>query len=235
MYLKSTLLALALSSCVVLAAPYLKRAPAGPQGVDVSGYQPNTDWQAVKANGVEFAYIKATEGATYINPEFANQYNGAYDVGIIRGAYHFAQPADSTGAAQANYFLEHGGKWPNDGKTLPGALDLEYAPEGDKCYGLTPAVMTAWIADFVNTYHTATTRISPIALRRCSYLVIYISTSRWQLCTGNSDAFGANSPLWVARYADAVGELPAGWTGPNPGDQNVFNGDSAALAKLASG
>ncbi|KAG8683778.1 hypothetical protein FRC08_014082, partial [Ceratobasidium sp. 394] len=61
----------------------------------------------------------------------------------------------------------------------------------------------------------------------------------------NSDAFGANSPLWVARYADAVGELPAGWTtwtiwqyadsGPNPGDQDVFNGDSAGLAKLASG
>ncbi|KAG8709352.1 hypothetical protein FRC09_000723 [Ceratobasidium sp. 395] len=124
MQLKSTLLAFALSSCA-LAAPYPKRAPAGPQGIDVSGYQPDVNWQTVKANGVEFAYIKATEGTTYTNPEFASQYNGAYDAGLIRGAYHFAQPADSTGAAQANYFLEHGGKWSNDGKTLPGALDLE--------------------------------------------------------------------------------------------------------------
>ncbi|KAG8778611.1 hypothetical protein FRC12_024899 [Ceratobasidium sp. 428] len=231
---KSTLLAFALSSCA-LAAPYPKRAPAGPQGIDVSGYQPDVNWQTVKANGVEFAYIKATEGTTYTNPEFASQYNGAYDAGLIRGAYHFAQPADSTGAAQANYFLEHGGKWSNDGKTLPGALDLEYAPSGDKCYGLSAAAMTSWITDFVKTYQTATTR----------YPVIYTSTSWWQLCTGNSDAFGANSPLWVARYADAVGDLPAGWTtwtiwqyansGPNPGDQDVFNGDSAGLAKLASG
>ncbi|KAF8602579.1 glycoside hydrolase family 25 protein [Ceratobasidium sp. AG-I] len=235
MYIKSSALALALSTCFALAAPRFKRAPTGPQGIDVSGYQPNVDWTAVKASGVEFAYIKATESTTYTNPEFASQYNGAYDAGLIRGAYHFAQPADSSGADQANYFLQNGGRWSNDGKTLPGALDMEYAPSGDACYGLDVATMTAWIADFVSTYQAATTR----------YPVIYTSTSWWTQCTGNSDAFGANSPLWVARYADEVGDIPAGWatwtiwqyadSGPNPGDQDVFNGDSAGLTKLASG
>ena len=33
-----------------------------PKGIDVSDYQPNVDWGAVKANGNSFVYIKATEG-----------------------------------------------------------------------------------------------------------------------------------------------------------------------------
>lgn len=35
---------------------------AAPQGIDVSSYQPSINWATVKANGVAFAYIKATEG-----------------------------------------------------------------------------------------------------------------------------------------------------------------------------
>lgn len=37
---------------------------AAPQGIDVSGYQPGMNWAAVKANGIQFAYIKATEGTS---------------------------------------------------------------------------------------------------------------------------------------------------------------------------
>lgn len=35
---------------------------AAPQGIDVSGYQPNINWNTVKSAGIEFAYIKVTEG-----------------------------------------------------------------------------------------------------------------------------------------------------------------------------
>ena len=52
-------------------------------------------------------------------------YEGATKNKIIRGGYHFAHPDTSTGAAQANYFLAHGGGWSADGLTLPGAIDLE--------------------------------------------------------------------------------------------------------------
>jgi GH25 family lysozyme M1 (1,4-beta-N-acetylmuramidase) len=37
---------------------------AAPHGIDVSGYQPNINWATVKANGIQFAYIKATEGTS---------------------------------------------------------------------------------------------------------------------------------------------------------------------------
>lgn len=40
------------------------------------------------------------------------------------------------GADQANSSVDNGGGWSADGKTLPGALDIEYSPYGDTCYGL---------------------------------------------------------------------------------------------------
>lgn len=61
----------------------------------------------------------------FVDAYFNQNYVGATNNGIIRGAYHFAHPDSSSGAAQANYFLAHGGGWSRDGITLPGALDLE--------------------------------------------------------------------------------------------------------------
>lgn len=192
-------------------------------GMDVSGYQGNVNWAAAKNNGARFAYIKATEGTTYKSPYFASQYNGSYSHGIIRGAYHFALPNVSSGATQANFFVNHGGGWSNDGKTLPPAVDLEWNPYGASCYGKSQAGMVAWIHDFVNTVHSRTGR----------YPTIYTSTSWWSLCTGNNGGFGAD-PLWIARYASTVGTLPHGWSfhtiwqnadhGVFPGDHDYFNG-----------
>ncbi|KAF7316067.1 Secreted hydrolase [Mycena indigotica] len=208
---------------------------AQPQGIDVSGFQPSVNWATVKANGVSFAYIKATEGTTFISSTFSSQYTGATNAGLIRGAYHFAHPDSSSGATQAKFFLAHGGGWSGDGITLPGALDIEYNPNGAECYGLSAASMVSWIQDFSTTYHSATTR----------FPVIYTTTDWWTTCTGNSAAFAANNPLWIARYASAIGTLPAGWSfttfwqyadsGSNPGDQDLFNGDAAGLSRIAKG
>ncbi|KZS88998.1 glycoside hydrolase family 25 protein [Sistotremastrum niveocremeum HHB9708] len=228
-----------LGAALTLGAPLEieRRAPSGPAGIDVSSYQTGINWATVKANGISFAYIKATEGTTYTSPQFSSQYTGAYNQGIIRGAYHFAHPDSSTGAAQANYFLAHGGGWSADGLTLPGALDIEANPSGATCYGLSTSAMVSWISSFSSTYHSATGR----------YPVIYTTASWWNQCTGSSTAFAANSPLWVAHYttASTPGALPAGWSyetfwqyadsGPNPGDADVFNGSASGLKKIATG
>lgn len=101
---------------------------------------------------------QATEGTTYKSDLFSTQYTGATDAGFIRGAYHFAQPAASSGASQADYFANNGGGWSGDGITLPGALDIEYNPSGDTCYGLSQSSMVSWIEDFVTTYEGLTGR-----------------------------------------------------------------------------
>ncbi|PFG48588.1 GH25 family lysozyme M1 (1,4-beta-N-acetylmuramidase) [Amycolatopsis sulphurea] len=203
-------------------------------GHDVSGHQGAVNWAGAASAGAKFVYIKATEGTGFVNPQFAQQYNGAYGAGIVRGSYHFARPDVSDGAAQAEYFLAHGGGWSADGKTLPGALDAEYNPYGETCYGKDAAGMVAWIKAFSETYRARTGRLP----------TIYTSTSWWKTCTGNSAAFGGN-PLWLARYNTKVGELPAGWgqqaiwqfanSGSLPGDQNWLNGTASALRNLAIG
>ena len=73
--------------------------------MDVSSHQGNVAWSTLWNSGVRWAYTKATEGTYYTNPYFAQQYNGSYNVGMIRGAYHFATPDTTSGATQANYFV----------------------------------------------------------------------------------------------------------------------------------
>lgn len=200
------------------------------QGIDVSGHQGEVDWAGQWDAGNRFAYVKATEGTGYVNEYFAQQYNGSYDVGMIRGAYHFALPDSSSGADQANYFVDNGGGWTADGKTLPGALDMEYNPYGDTCYGMSGDELTNWIADFSSTYHERTGR----------YPTIYTSTSWWTQC-GVGD-FSADHPLWIARYADSPGSLPPNWSvhtfwqyTDSPLDTNQFNGAYDRLEALANG
>ncbi|QIJ64706.1 lysozyme [Streptomyces sp. JB150] len=205
------------------------------EGVDVSSHQGNVAWTTLWNSGVKWAYVKATEGTYYKNPYFAQQYNGSYAVGMIRGAYHFATPDTTTGAAQAHYFVDNGGGWSRDGRTLPGALDIEWNPYGAACYGKSQTAMVSWIRDFLNTYKARTGRDA----------VIYTATSWWKQCTGNYAGFAQYNPLWIARYASTVGELPAGWayhtmwqytsTGPTVGDHDWFNGALDRVQALAYG
>jgi len=214
-------------------------AAGGIEGIDVSSHQGNVDWGAVAGAGIRFAYVKATEGTSYQNPYFAQQYVGSYNAGMVRGSYHFALPDASSGAAQADYFADHGGGWSADNQTLPGSLDIEWNPYGATCYGLSPDQMVGWIADFVNRYRERTGRDA----------VIYTAASWWNQCTGSSTAFAGTDPMWVAHYGVDSPNLPAGWgfytfwqytsTGSVPGvggnvDRNVFNGDESRLLALAN-
>ncbi|KAI0087433.1 glycoside hydrolase family 25 protein [Irpex rosettiformis] len=226
------------AASLVSASPIEKRSSI--PGIDVSNWQGSINWSTVKANGAQFVYIKATEGTTYLDPNFSNNYVGATNAGIYRGGYHFAHPDVSSGATQANYFLAHGGGWSSDGRTLPGALDIEYNPSGATCYGLSASAMVSWIKDFSNTYYSKT-GVYP----GTSNDMIYTTTDWWQTCTGNSASFASTNPLWIARYSSSVGTLPAGWSyetfwqyadsGTNPGDQDIFNGDAAGLKRLSLG
>ncbi|MEU2718065.1 GH25 family lysozyme [Streptomyces sp. NPDC007205] len=204
------------------------------QGLDVSAYQETVDWSAVAADGASFAYVKATEGTSYISSRFSQQYDGAAEAGLIRGAYHFARPDKSSGSAQADYFVDHGGTWRPDGKTLPGVLDIEATPGLSTCYGVSPAATVRWIASFDAEYRRRTGR-NP---------VINTNTSWWSQCTGNSSAFAATNLIWIGSWTGTPHPLPNGWSryafwqtsdsGTFPGDQDVFNGTKQDLRNLAA-
>jgi GH25 family lysozyme M1 (1,4-beta-N-acetylmuramidase) len=208
-------------------------------GIDVSHHQGTINWTSVRNAGIQFAFIKATEGTSFLDSRFDPNYLAAYHAGVIRGAYHFALPDRSSGAFQADFLANNGGAWSADNRTLPAALDLEGNPYGPFCYGRTQSGMRSWIQSFLDRYRARTSR----------HAVIYTTTSWWQTCTGNWSGPWQTSPLWIARWASSPGPLPAGapfWTfwqytstGSVPGiagnvDRNVFNGDRTRLIALAN-
>jgi lysozyme len=46
-------------------------------GIDVSNHQGAVDWPAVAGDGITAAYIKATEGETFVDGRFADNWGGA--------------------------------------------------------------------------------------------------------------------------------------------------------------
>ncbi|HVQ07925.1 MAG TPA: GH25 family lysozyme [Allosphingosinicella sp.] len=92
------------------------------QGIDVSHHQGAIDWAALPAQGVDFAYIKASEGGDHRDTRFAENWRGAAAAGVRRGAYHFFTLC-RPGADQAANFIA---AVPADPDALPPAVDLEY-------------------------------------------------------------------------------------------------------------
>ncbi|MCB5411168.1 glycoside hydrolase family 25 protein [Pseudogemmobacter faecipullorum] len=98
-------------------------------GIDVARYQTAVDWPTARANGVNFAFIKATEGGDRVDPMFEDHWRGAGRAGIRRGAYHFyyhCRPA----AEQARWFIQH---VPKVKGGLPPVLDMEWTPFSPTC------------------------------------------------------------------------------------------------------
>jgi lysozyme len=98
-------------------------------GIDVSKYQGDIDWATVRRSGVEFVWIKATEGANHVDSKFQQNWAGAKQAGIARGAYHFVwwcrHPHEEIEWFKANV--------PNDPDALPPVLDVEATPDSKSC------------------------------------------------------------------------------------------------------
>ena len=166
-------------------------------GPDVSKYQHTDgrliDWGAVKRSGSSFAIIKASGGSNRTDPWFAREWAAAGRAGMVRGAYHYAdpsQPADE----QAAHVVEVVGTTREAGD-LPIALDLESTG------GLSPKALAVWAHTFLDGVERRTGRLP----------LLYTYVSFWQHQMANNRTFGAY-PLWLARYSATSPAPLAGWT-----------------------
>ncbi len=129
------------------------------QGIDVSIHQKDIDWQAVAADGVEFAILRLglrgyTEGGLFLDDAFERNLRGALDAGLEVGVYFFSQAVTSQEAEEeAEYVLEV-----LDGQalTFPVAFDWEPIP-GDEARtdGLDGETMTRCAAAFCERIEAA--------------------------------------------------------------------------------
>ena len=195
-------------------------ADAQAQGIDVSQDQGTVDWSTVAQLGYAFAFIKATDGETYVDPDFAQNWTGAAAAGVLRGAYHFFRAEDSP-QAQVNLFWQ----------TVGGNGELPLVIDVEESMGVANAPLISNLTQFLAALEQASGRTP----------MIYTGPNFWNSL--GTTAFGGY-PLWVAEYGVAQPALPAGWaswafwqhseSGSIPGiqgagDLNVFNGSLAAL------
>lgn len=171
------------------------------EGIDVSNWQGTIDWTQVSAAGKRFAYLKASEDTSYVDPTYLTNRAQARAAGIYIGAYHFAQPSATLGdaIAEADHFLDTA--TPARGDLMP-VLDLERAN------GLSQSALTAWVQAYVGRIYER------LGVRT----VIYCSPYFWRTYLGDTTWFAANGYkiLWVAHWTSALSPIvPAGAWGGN--------------------
>jgi lysozyme len=199
---------------------------ANAEGIDLSSYQPAFDWSAVKGR-ISFAFIKATEGTTIRDPDFGVNWQQANDLGIVRGAYHFAHPSNGAATEAQAFLAVVGARGLKAGDLL--ALDLETSDN------LSPARVSEYARNWCADVHQATGHTP----------VVYTFLDFAQ--QGNCAGLG-HYPLWIAEPSAPAGKpvVPQPWStwafhqygttrvGSNTVDVDVFNGDTAALKAFAN-
>jgi GH25 family lysozyme M1 (1,4-beta-N-acetylmuramidase)/LysM repeat protein len=155
------------------------------RGIDISAYDPYIDWQKVRAQGIRFAIIKATEGTHYSQPYFSQQWVGAKSVGVLRGAYHYLR-AQVDGAKQADFFLSKLNFQESD---FPAFLDIEGKFNE-----------TATNNDFINNTQKWLQRVEEATGRRpIVYSTARFLTSKLSL-NGKAPAWASKYQTWIAQY-----------------------------------
>jgi lysozyme len=200
------------------------RNPNNARGIDVSHHQGDIDWLKVKADHIDFAFVKATEGLGYIDDKFRRNAAGANAVGIPVGYYHYAHPEMNKAVDEAAAFLDAVKSQPSQ---LPYILDLE----GSEAAALDTTTLTKWAVDFMNTVHTRAGK--PVML----YTGAYFARDELNKSLGFV-------PLWIAHYGAATPLANGTWndwtffqytsTGSVKGivgnvDMNEYNGSVSEL------
>lgn len=154
-------------------------------GIDISKYQGDVDWYRVRASGISFAFIKATEGGDHADERFEDNWRAAGAAGMPRGAYHyfyFCRPA----LEQAAWFINH---VPKEANALPPVLDLEWTPKSKTCtYRPDPAKVRAEARLFLQTL-TAYYGKRPIIYTTVDF---YDDNALWEL---------SGYPYWLRSVA----------------------------------
>jgi len=122
------------------------------RGIDVSAYQGLQDWAARKAEGVVFAFAKASEGQTSRDSRFDAHIRGILAAGLIPGAYHFGWPTQDPAREAANYIAAVG---PYARPGFVHWLDLERYSDGRNYAGRSDKQIAEWVVTWLAAVRTA--------------------------------------------------------------------------------
>ena len=199
-------------------------AASYPQGVDVSWHQGPIDWPLLGRSGVRFAYVKATEGADYVDPRFAFNWREAGQAGLYRGAYHYFTLC-RPGLQQAQNFIH---SVPREANALPPAVDLEHM--GPCRHGPTMTDVDAEVRAFlarIEAYYGVRPIIYASEDFRDAHLKEFPRERFWIRSLIAPPLFQREWIVWQHHN----GAHRPGVSGPV--DLDAFRGNEAALARFA--
>ena len=168
--------------------------PARVLGLSTSHWTGAVNWQVAKANGIQFAIIKAKHGLNTAN-FFKVNYQGAKDAGILVGAYLWLlHPSITSTGGQAREFAKFLRDFPVD---LPPFIDFEWSKSGKK---FNPRIGDLWgcVVPFSEAYGKEPG--------------IYTAPGYWSE-QGSTNALWSKFPLWLAQYNGGQADPMPPWQG----------------------
>mgnify|MGYP000636148212 CR=1 FL=1 len=192
-------------------------------GVDISKYQGEVDFKQLKAAGITYIFVKASEGNTYQDPTFARNFTQAKQAGLIVSAYHFYETNDAPNSQLEN-FTQLVKLSPGD---LPPVVDIE------KLHMQDDMMLMGNLQLYLNglEQHDG---VKPIIYTGLNFANQHVTEF-------------SQYPLWIAEYGRTQPTLPIGWSSwtfwqwsqshtltgiEGQVDADRFNGDAVNFAKL---
>lgn len=147
-------------------------------GIDISNWQKGIDLSVVPC---DFVIVKATQGVSYVSPDFVRQYQQAEAQGKLLGVYHYASGCDIS--LEIGNFVSAINKVGAIGKSI---LVIDWEGAQNPAFG---------------DMNYITTMLKEVKSRTGVTPVIYMSKS---VCRSSdwSDVVEMGVPLWMAQYAD---------------------------------
>ena len=165
---------------------------SGTLGIDVSKWNGNIDWTAVKNSGVSYVIIRcgyrgSSEGALIKDSKFENNIKGAINAGLKVGVYFFSQAIDKNEAVEeASMVLEC---IKNYKISYPVFLDVE--PSGGRADSISVATRTEICKAFCET------------IQGYGYTAGIYANKNWFEEKINTSELSSKYKIWLAQYAAA--------------------------------
>lgn len=160
------------------------------EGIDVSHWEGDIDFQEVKRAGIRFVYMKASEGVSYIDPDFERNYREARKARLKIGFYHYVTAGSEEEArAQARHFADV--IW---GKVYHGCPVMDFESFDSLTKDQINDISTAFLQE-----------LREVTGKR---VAIYSDANN---ATNTFDARLAVYPLWIADYGVARPDMRNHW------------------------
>ena len=179
-------------------------------GIDVSEWQGNIDFDEVRKAGIDTVYIRSSEGNDYVDPYFERNYEKAKRAGLRIGFYHYVTARSASQAEyQAHFFVSL-----IRGKEFEGKIAMDFEDLTDLTNREINTIAKAFIKE-----------VERLSKKKA---VIYSDASNAE---NTFDEELTAYPLWIAQYgvsepSDAVRWSEwAGWQYSDSGRVSGISGD----------